>query len=303
MLEQGAIKFVLWNPGVTYIVDDIPGLLPLQSMGNFTTAVHSDPEESIMSGLKFMSNPLPRRVRKDITRKVLKHYVVPPEDLSRDAAEFGHEGYKSNLFEEFGLPNEKNLTDLKQKERKLLCSLATQCLDLTILAKYQFSTYNSFDLMKLNRSEYGNLKNANAIENVVETVFDIESIPNFSSMISEGMIDITDIAKLRKRKSSKQFRVWIDKVSHHEDKSDITREYIDSVMDSKTFFQTPKGKLTKVIAVTSLGVVVGSTMAGPSGVIMGATIGLLDSYVLDKILKGWTPRHYIDKEIKPLINY
>ncbi|WP_203246556.1 hypothetical protein [Sporosarcina beigongshangi] len=302
LLEQGALKFVLWNPGVTYMVDDIPGILPLQSMGSFTTDVHSDPEESIMSGLEFMRNPLPRKMRRDITRKVLKHYVVPPEELARDAAEFGHEGYKNNLFKEFGLSNEKTLTDLKQEERKQLCNLATQCLDLTLLAKYQYSTYNSFDLMNLNRSEFQNLKDAKAVENVVDTVFNIEEVPNFSEMISQKTIDIKSIPKLRSKKSSEKFRAWVDKVSHHEESSDITREYIDAIVDSKTANQTPRGKLTRVLGVVSLGAIVGSTVPGPSGIITGAAIGLLDSYVLDKIVKGWTPRHYIDKEIKPLIN-
>ncbi|WP_051967864.1 hypothetical protein [Brevibacillus thermoruber] len=85
LLEQEAIEFVLWTSLVTYLVDDIPGVLPLQSGGTFTTSVHADPEASIESGLKWMRNPLPRKTRRLLTRKVLKAYKLLPEKLSREA--------------------------------------------------------------------------------------------------------------------------------------------------------------------------------------------------------------------------
>ncbi|WP_156110384.1 glycine zipper family protein [Brevibacillus thermoruber] len=199
---------------------------------------------------------------------------------------------------------------MKQDERSLLCFLATQCLELTILSMYQYCTYNSFDLLKLNRSEFNSLKNANAVERVVETVFDIEEIPDFATMISKGMLDIKDIPKFRQTKGARQFRSWIDKVSHHTDKSDITREYIDAIVNSKGFFQTKGGKLLRTLGLTALGAVVGQ-QAGPIGAFSGAVVGtaidlglsLFDSYILEGITKGWTPRHYIEKQIKPLIKH
>ena len=108
LLEEGAIEFLLWNPGVTYAIDDIPGIYPLQSMSKFTSSVHSDPEASIKSGLEFLRVPLPRRMRRHITRRALKDikYLLK---ISKDATDFGHKGYNDNLFQEFGLPKKKNL--------------------------------------------------------------------------------------------------------------------------------------------------------------------------------------------------
>ena len=308
LLEDGAIEFLLWNPGVTYAIDDIPGIYPLQSMGKFTSSVHSDPEASIKSGLEFLRDPLPRRVRRHITRKALKRYKIPPEKISKDATDFGHKGYNDNLFQEFGLPKKKELIELNVQERKKLCNLATQCLQLTILSMYQYSTYNSFDLLKLNRSEFTSLKDANLVDDVIDTVFRIEKVPDFSKMISKGMLDIKDIPKFRKTKGSKQFRTWIDQVSHHTDRYDIAKEYIDAIIKPKSFSHTSYGKFLRVVSVTALGIG-GGLLAGPIGAIPGAVIGgltdvgigLLDSYILDNILKGWSPRYYIDKQIKPLI--
>lgn len=295
LLEEGAIEFVLWNPGVTYAIDDLPGIYPLQSMGKFTSSVHSDPEASIKSGLRFLRDPLPRRMRRHITRKALKRYRLPPEKLSKDATDFGHTGYNNNLFEGFGLPKKKELIELNVDERKKLCDLATQCLQLTILSMYQYSTYNSFDLLKLNRSEFANLKDANLVEDVIDTVFRIEKVPDFSKMISMGMLDIKDVPRFRKTRGSKQFRAWIDQVSHHTDRYDIAKEYIDSIIKPKSFAQTSYGKFLRVISVTALSIG-GGLLAGPIGAIPGAIvggltdmgIGLLDSYILDNIIKGWS---------------
>lgn len=308
LLEENAIEFILWNPGVTYMVDDIPGVYPLQSMSTFTSHVHSDPNASITNGLEFLQNPLLRRTRRSIERKALKRYKIPPENLAKNATDFGHEGYNDNLFRNFGLPKKKQLVELDINERRKLCRLSTQCLKLTILSKYQYSTYNSFDLLKLNRSEFENLEDANLVGNVTNTVFQIEKIPDFSKMISMGMLDIKDIPKLRKKRGSIKFRKWIDQVSHHTDKDDITKEYIDSIAKPESFAHTSYGKFIRVISVTALGAKAGNLITGPIGTIPGGIVGGLtdlgiscfDSYILDNLMKGWSPRFYIDKNIRPL---
>ncbi|UQW97267.1 hypothetical protein M2M59_15340 [Rummeliibacillus sp. G93] len=308
LLEQKAINFVLWNSGVTYNVDNIPGIFPLQSF-NFSSSVHIDPEESIMSGLKFLSNSYSRKIRRNITRKVIKNYKLPPKNLAEDAVRFGHEGYKDNLFTDLGLPMEKDIMDLNQQERKRLVNLATQCYDLTLLSTYQLNTYNSFDLLTLNRSEFQKLKDLNAIENVVDEIFRIEGVPTFSQLVNEGLFDVKDLPKIREGKNAEKFRAWIDSTSSHSDRYEITREYINTITNSKSILERPIGKLTRVLGVTALGGIIGSTVAGPIGALSGAVVGntmdigisLFDSYVLDNIFKGWTPKYYIDKQVRPLI--
>jgi hypothetical protein len=53
-LDQEAIGFTLWTPVVTYMVNDIPGVVAIQS-GTQSSPAHSDPEQSIELGLKGMS--------------------------------------------------------------------------------------------------------------------------------------------------------------------------------------------------------------------------------------------------------
>jgi len=53
LVEQGAIGFTLWTPLVTYLTQDIPGVIALQA-GAQSSPAHSDPEASLELGFKWM---------------------------------------------------------------------------------------------------------------------------------------------------------------------------------------------------------------------------------------------------------
>lgn len=313
LIEQGAIQFVLWTPLITYLQDDIKGLMPLQC-GTFNSKVNIDPEESATLGLGWMKNQLPRKVRRNLIRKVCKVYKITPNKLSNDSVKFGHEGYESNLFADFGLPKDKDIMDLNRDERKKLCDFATQCAQLAILSECNYDSLELFDVAKINSKEVRRLKDLKAVENNADKLFDLERVPNFNMLIKDGLINLEDIPKLRGKKDSKRFREWISKAGSNENNYDIVNEYIDAITNGKGFFETKTGKLIKILSVSAVSGTIGASIGGLQGAICGISmekiaeqgvdlgLSLLDTYVLDGMLKGWTPRHYFDKSIKPLVN-
>ena len=54
LIEQGAIRFVLWTPMVGHMVTDVPGVNALVH-GNLSSPAHSDPEQSVELGLSCSS--------------------------------------------------------------------------------------------------------------------------------------------------------------------------------------------------------------------------------------------------------
>ncbi|SFM07191.1 hypothetical protein [Halanaerobium salsuginis] len=314
LLEQEAIKFILWTPMITYNSSDINGILPLQ-IGNVSSEPHSDPEKSAVLGLKFMKRLPKRRDRRRLVRKVIKAYEVPSPNAAKEAVKFGHEGYKSNIFKNMGLSRKKNITDLNKKERAKLCSLATQCLELSILSEFKFHTLDSINLMNLTRVEFNRLQKAKVIEKMENKLFEIEKLPNFSKLIKEEVIDIKEIPELRAKKDAIKFRSWISNIADKSNMEDITKEYLDSITESKGFFETNKGKFIKTVGVTSISSGIGSLIGGGYGVVLGGFIGkstleplvdlglnLLDTYILSGITKGWHPRHYFDRQIRQVLN-
>ncbi len=313
LLEQKAIEFVLWTPTVTYIVDDIPGLLPLQS-GSLNSMAHSDPEESATLGLNWMQHPLPRRTRRYLVRKITKAYKLPDPGISAHAVEFGYQGYKDNIFAQFGLPNEKSLEKLGKAERAKLCSFSDECLELAILSSFKYDSIESKRLTALNRTELQRLHHAKVIENMADYIFKIENVPNFKELISQGVIDIKQMPKIRSHNSSVKFRSWISKFEGSTSSEDIVKEYLNSILDSKGVFETLQGKFLKTLGVTALSGTVGGLIGGEIGLLVGVTaskvaesfidlgLNLLDAYFFEGLTKGWSPRHYIDKEIRSLVD-
>lgn len=307
LLEQKAIQFVLNTSIVTYNVDEIKGVNPIQS-GYLSSKVHSDPEESATLGLKWLKKPLIRRDRRALIRKLIKNYYIMPPNIAQNAAEFGHEGYESNLFNELGLPNIKPLTELSLNERKSLCQLTSECMEIALLSHFNFNSFNSYNLYKLKMEETKRINKVKAIELNTNELFRIENLPNFKELLESRVIEYSDIPRIRANRNSIKFRNWIEQTTSTVDANEIAKEYIDAITNSRKASETVSGKLLKTITVTGVSAMAGTAVAGGVGTISGGFLGLcsslgislLDAYLLDGLLKGWNPRFFFDKEIRKL---
>lgn len=314
LLEQGAINFLFCKPEVMYNVDEIPGLLPLQS-AEFSSKPHSDPEESAVSGFNWLSNPLHEKQKRRLLKKILDAYHIPPKSISKNSVKFGIDGYNKNMFSNFGLPKQKDIDKLNKYEREKLCSLANECNTLAILSEFHYYSLDSFRVSQMNNMEMNALQSANKIRHATNSLFSIENLPNFETMLNKKIITCKEIPKLRSSKNSIRFRDWIDQATKNEDGIDITHEYLDSIENTKGILEKEPGKILKTIGISAASCLIGGLVTGSiEGVCAGGIlskiiepsfdfgISMLDGYVLDGILKGWNPRHYFAKDISSIIN-
>jgi hypothetical protein len=313
LLEQGAIEFVLRDDMITYVVDDINGILPLQT-GQLNSSVHCDPEASATEGLKWLASPLPGRNRRALVRKAIKAYKAVPGDLNnKEAVEIGYKRYKSNLFAAIGLPCNKDLEDLNKQERAKLCGLTTETMELALLAHYQYLTRDCANHFLIAKAQVERLHKAGVIAQKAEIVFNIEKIPDISSLIKAGQLPLKEIPRLRASREATAFRSWLARLSDSTGVEEVSREYISALTKSNTFWETRKGKLLKTLGVSTLGMAAGGALAGVEGALAGIALGkileqaaditldLLDVYILDSLGKGWTPKDFIEKRLKPLV--
>ncbi len=312
LLEQGAVEFVLRDDMITYVVDDINGILPLQT-GQLNSSVHCDPEASATEGLKWLASPLPGRNRRALVRKAIKAYKAVPGDLNKEAVEIGYKRYKSNLFASVGLPFNKDLEDLNKEERAKLCGLTTETMELALLANYQYLTRDCGNHFLIAKAQVERLHKARVIAQKAEIVFNIEKIPDISSLIKAGQLPLKEIPRLRASREATAFRSWLARLSDSTGVEEVSREYISALTKSNTFWETRKGKLLKTLGVSTLGMAAGGALAGVEGALAGIALGkileqaagitldLLDVYILDSLGKGWTPKDFIEKRLKPLV--
>lgn len=83
LIEQGAIRFVLWTPMITHMVTEIAGVNALQS-GNLSSPAHSDPEQSIDLGLNWLKEQATPRLRRRLRKKVAPLYKIPSPELASE---------------------------------------------------------------------------------------------------------------------------------------------------------------------------------------------------------------------------
>lgn len=306
LLEQGALKFVLWNHMLTYFVDDIPGADPLQS-GIYTSKPHSDPEESTTLGFNWMKNKPKESDKKNLIRKVCNAFTLPNDDLSKQSVESVKSAYNSGKLKAYDFDPEKcAFRDLKLAGRKRLCSCADEVLQYSHLLNENLTSYNSFEFFLMFEETHKKLLNALSIRDGYERLAKLENIPDMQSLCFSIKEPFNRVLDIRSKTYSKKFRSWMAECSGSSDCIDITKEYVDAIANSKGFFQTKKGRFTKNIAMSAIGAGIGGLIAGPAGAAGGATVGkilepaadfgldLLDEFVLSGLTKGWTPKLFFN---------
>lgn len=312
LIEQKAIHFALWTPLVTYHVSELTGIDPLQS-GVLNSPPHSDPEESIKIGLTWYKERLNSFEQASLIRKVKNTYILPPKEIADKSARFGIEGYTKNKFKNLGLPNQKDVRSLALEERKQLCNLATESMDLAFMSQFGLDSYDAFRLFELMREEITVLHAAQRIQAAEARIFDIEGIPSIGSLVVERKIDISKIPKIRSSPDSEKYRKWLFETADKKEATQIGKEYIDAIIEPG-FFDRFHGKIIKSLCISGFSAGVGALIAGPVGAAVGLTAGskvtetlvdpaidLLDAVFLDGLLRGWSPRNYFEKEIRPTI--
>lgn len=115
-----------------------------------------------------------------------------------------------------------------------------------------------------------------------------KGFPDLGKLFIDGIIDLDDIIKLRGSFQGKIFRYW-SKLDNYEEKlfrEDIMNS-VHNVLGGKVSNAT-RFVLTNIIGFISN--------------IPGVVASAIDSYVLDKIFKGWHPNFFLDDKLKILID-
>ena len=103
-----------------------------------------------------------------------------------------------------------------------------------------------------------------------------------------------------------RFRKWLAAVKSSDVALPISKEYVEAIADAQSFFETKTGRFVKSIGLTSLGLAVGAAAADVAGAVTGAVIAkvlepaadysldLVDEFLLNGLMKGWTPKMFFD---------
>lgn len=306
LLEQGAVTFVLWNQMISHMVDDIPGLDPLQ-YGTYSSKAHYDPEESIELSFAWMKEPIKRSTKRGLVRKVRDHYSLPKPDVSKEAVNLVRSAYDSGKLATYGLgPDKSDYANLNLSNRKLLCSCADELLQYVHLLNEQMTTYDKLSYYQMFVDSGKKISVGLNLAEKYQALSELQDVPDLRSLYAELEKPYERLIKVRAKERSKKFRRWLMEQAGNEGAEDISREYIEAIANAKGFFQTRMGKFSKAVAMTTIGGGIGALLAGPIGAAGGATaarilepvtdlgLDLIDEFVVSGLTKGWTPKMFFD---------
>lgn len=94
-----------------------------------------------------------------------------------------------------------------------------------------------------------------------------------------------------------KFRDWLNKVG---DDKNIIAEYHKAVT-TETWADKLPTKGVRFAVFTTAGLVLDALITGGIGTIAGVALGAGDTFVVDKLIKGWKPNQFIDDDLKEFL--
>ncbi len=123
---------------------------------------------------------------------------------------------------------------------------------------------------------------------VIQKIEQEKGFPDLGELFINNIINLEDILKLRDNFQNKIFRYWIKKLDS--DELLVRKEIMNSVDN------IIGSKLTNPLRF------IGSNLIGLLGFIPGLAASAFDSFILDKISKGWHPNFFLDDVLKKEID-
>lgn len=302
LFDSGYIKLLLWSPLIitgtgsqredgTTDETTILGQPPI--VGASLSSGDIDPEKNIHNALIHFN--LHRDRKRILTRRIEKNYIIPNGlEYSTDSAKFIIDSYEKNNLEELGLPFQKDSDQLNLDERKVLLNLGSKVLETALLSKYELKSYQNYEHFAICKQNLNNIGKAYNISENTSTILNLENLPDLKTLYLSERLTFDNVFTLRHLSNAKFYRKWINEIGENSNAQEISKEYINQIKGSNNFFQNNQGKFLRNIGMFGVSTALGTAIAGPPGAIAGFALGLLDTYVLDNMLRGKNPSMFID---------
>lgn len=114
--------------------------------------------------------------------------------------------------------------------------------------------------------------------------------------INSGSVPFADLVRVLDR--ADKFRKWLQE--QPENGEVVQAFYRETVRD--TWIEKLPGKAARWAAFTGLGIAADAFAGtGGLGTAAGAAVGAVDSFIAEKLLRGWKPHMFIEKELRPIL--
>lgn len=303
LFDYQYLKLLLWTPKMfttaikrntdgSWDETTIMGKQPLV-VGSLVTE-DIDPELNIKRALSKFS--IHRERKRIFTKSVSKSYLIPNgSEFSVDSARFIIDAYKKDTLKTLGLPFDKEPKYLSFAQRQSLLRLGHHVLETAIMSKYNLKGYDCFENSEIYSQNLIKIGKAYNISENTSTILKLDNLPDLRSLYLSEKLNFDDVFRLRNLSNVKYYRKWINNVGEEVNALEITREYINEIKGTNKFFESNDGKFVRNLGMFGINIALGEAIAGITGAIAGFGLSLLDTFVLENILKGNNPSMFINE--------
>jgi hypothetical protein len=215
-------------------------------------------------------------------------------EFSTDSAKLVIDAYQNNNLTTLGLPFDREPEQLNFAQRQLLLNLGHKVLETAILSKYNLKSYENYEHYEICKQNLTQIGRAFNVSENTSRILKLENLPDLKTLYLKEKLSFDDVFRLRHLSNAKYYRKWINSVGENSNAQEITKEYLNEIKGTNKFFDSDEGKLIRNLGVFGMSTALGTAIAGPIGAAAGFGLGLLDTFLLDNILKGKNPSMFIN---------
>jgi hypothetical protein len=308
LLEQSAISFVVWQP--VPMLSHKDGKVAATFTGSIGDGKGSefDIERIVDGGLRMHPGNMWTSYRRQLIQKLVKAHRLLDRELSASAWRLAEDALKTGELSDLGLPARPTSIGLPAREGELLLNAAESLLYYRYVMSSGMVSQNNAGVFDLFQLGLRNLQERRSPVEKYAVIAQFEGFPNLRSLMSEMESPFKRIVRFRQTHTATKFREWLSAASD----SDIglVREYVNACTKRKRLFESAPAKFVKVASMIALAHAAGAEAVAAGALLMTSIppevvsealklsaefgTGVIDSFLIENLKVGWTPRAYFD---------
>jgi hypothetical protein len=315
LIEQEAIEFVLWNEKVGWLVNNVPGVDGMVSMAH-NTSEYVDPQMSIDSGLKWMTDAPQGRARQQLVRQLVPLFRRIPANAAANSLAVVRGAVRNGGLEAYGVPKipGEHADNLTAAQKKIIGKCADDLAEYEFILKNDMTSFSNYRYFSPFWASAERFNVMNRTVSGFSSVAKLEGLPDLKGIFDGIKEPLKRLPEIRQTANARFFRDWLEKTAGDSPDTDMVKAYVEAISERKGIFDSGPRKLLKTVGFAAFGVIAGTVVGEEAGLAIGTAagtfagmaaiklaeltaetgIGLFDAFILDRVAKGRSPRMFLD---------
>ena len=255
------------------------------------------------------------RKRRQLVRRLVPLFRKTEENLAAASLKVVRDALKNGRLKHYGIPKVtgEHADDLTGIQKHIVAKCADDLTEYEFLLKNNMTSFSNYRYFSPFWSSAERFQIMNRTVTGFSCVSKLEPA-SLKALFDEINDPLKRLSEIRKTPNARLFREWLEETAGEFPDPDMVKAYLDAISERKGILDSAPRKLLKAVALASVGMGVGTLAAEYAGAAAGAAsgiaaaaavekiaefttetaLGLLDTFVLERVTKGWSPRMFFD---------